>query len=206
MPNRTYNATGAPSFSAAGASVSIRNEFAAIAAGIGEIEQEIDEKVFAASAPNEWVNPSRAETYVSGTQFRWAGADATGIMTEHRRVRCTVNGAYVYSEVMSSAYAGGVTTVNLLDAILTADLTLVEYGVVSPFDQASSSMSLVHLREIIDGRATSPAEVSVQILSEVPDVLFTDLGGTGYQCKLGVRYMYDDDFGARVFAIEPIPV
>jgi len=196
MPNRNYNATGAPGFSAAGTSVSIRNEFAAIAAGIGGLEREIDEKVFAASAPNEWVNPVRTETYVSATQFRWAGTDATGIMTAHRRVRCTVNGAYVYSEVMSSAYVGGVTTVNLLDPILTAQLTLVEYGVISPFGQAASSMSLTHLREIIDGRIT--------LLT--PVVEFTDLGGTGYKCKLGVRYLYNDDSGARVFAIEPIPV
>lgn len=210
MPNRNYNASGAPGFSAVGASVAIRQEFEAIAAGIGGLEQEIDDKVFAASAPSEWVNPARVETYVSATQFKWAGADATGIMVEHRRVRCTVNGVYVYSEVMSSAYAGGFTTVNLLDPILTADLTLVEYATTSPYDSAASSMSLSHLQAIIDGRATSPAEVSEQIEAEVPalviDQKYTDIGGSGEKCKLGVRYLGTDDFGAKMFAIEPIPV
>lgn len=186
--NRNYNASGAPGFSAVGASIQVRNEFEAIAAGIGGLEQEIDEKVFAASAPSEWVNPVRVETYVSATQFRWAGSDATDVMTAHRRVRCTVNGAYVYSEVMSSAYVNGVTTVNLLDPILTSQLTLVEYGVISPIDQASSSMSLSHLQEIIN--ATE----------------FTDIGGTGEKCRIGVRFLGTDDFGAKMFAIEPIPV
>lgn len=210
MSNRNYNASGAPGFSAAGASIAIRQEFEAIAAGFAGLEQEVDAKVFAASAPSEWVNPARVETYVSGTQFKWAGADATGVMVQHRRVRCTVNGAYVYSEVMSSAYAGGFTTVNLLDAILTADLTLVEYATTSPYDSAAGSMSLSHLQAIIDGRATSPAEVSVQIEAEVPALIldqeYTDLGGTGHKCKLGVRYLYNNDDGARVFAIETIPV
>lgn len=194
--NRSYNASGAPGFSAVGASIQIREEFESIGAGFADIEKEIDEKVFAATAPSEWVNPVRAETYVSATQFRWSGADATGIMTPHRRVRCTVNGAYVYSEVMSSVYASGVTTVNLYDPILTNQLTLVEFGVISPFDQASSSMSLAHLMEIIDGR----------IALITPTVEYSDLGGSGEKFKLGGRYMDTDDNGAKIFALETIPV
>jgi len=206
MPNRTYNATGAPGYSAAGASIAIRNEFAAIAAGIAGLEAEIDTKEFEASAPSEWVNPARVETYISGTQFKWAGADMTGVMTQYRRVRCTVNGSYVYSEVMSSAYVGGFTTVNLLDAVLTNQLTLVEYATTSPYDSAAGSMSLAHLQAIIDGRATSPAEVSAQIAAEGPDIEFTDIGGSGEKCQIGALYTGLNDAGEKIFVLVPIPV
>ena len=193
MPNRSYNATGAPTFSGPGSSVVMRDEFSQIAQGFSEIEGEIDAKVFAATAPSEWVNPVRIETYISGTQFKWAGTDATGIMTPHRRVRCTVGGVFVYSEVMSSAYASGYTTVNLLDPILTSGLTLVEYAVISPLDQASGSISLVQLNQII--------------YAGVPAAIYTDVGGSGNQARLGVQYLgLADDGTTKMFAIVTIPV
>lgn len=182
MPNRSFNATGVPSVGASGASAIVRNEFAAVAAGFAKIEQEIDSKVFASSASSEWVSPARVPTYISGTQFRWAGSDITTIMVPHRRVRCTVNGGYVYSEVLSSAYVGGQTIVNLLDPILTSLLTLVEYATVTPFDDPATSISTASLR------------------------IYTDIGGSGNKCSIGVRYTGLDDAGAKMFAIVPIPV
>lgn len=182
MSNRSFNATGIPVFSGAGSSVLVRNEFASVAAGFAEIESEIDAKVFAAAAPSEWVNPARVPTYISGTQFRWPGTDITTTMVRGRRVRCTVNGVYVYSEVMSSAYVGGQTTVNLLDPVLTSQLTLVEYATVTALSDPASSISVAALRT------------------------YTDINGSGNQCQIGVRYDGLADDGRKMFSVIPIPL
>ena len=183
MPNRSFNASGAPGFNTAGASVLIRNEFASVTAGFAEIEQEIDSKVFASGVSSEWVNPARVPTYISGTQFRWPGTDITATMVVQRRVRCTVNGAYVYSEVMSSAYIGGQTTINLLDPILTSQLTMVEYATITPIGNPASSLSPGSLRT------------------------YTDIDGSGNRCEIGVRYDgLADDGVTKMFSIITIPV
>jgi len=69
-------------------------------------------------------------SYSSATQFTVSG-DYTAELTEKRRIKanCGVDG-YKYSEVTSSSHAGGTTTVNIDDAVLTSNLSEFWFGVV----------------------------------------------------------------------------
>lgn len=160
--SRNYTNTANPSFNSPGASALIRSEFAAISAGFAGLEAELDAAKFATNPQLEWINPARIPAYVSGTQFRWSGSDISPIMLAHRRVRCTVNGAYVYSEVVSAVFSGGITTVTLLDSILTSLLTAVEYSSFTPYGSSSSSLSLVQLdsRYLIAPTFTGPVLIN----------------------------------------------
>lgn len=79
---------------------------------------------------DEWVTSPLTPTYVSTTSFTVPG-DYTGTFVVGRAIRADNNGPIVYSFVDSVAYAASVTTVTLLDAVLSANLITVSYGLVN---------------------------------------------------------------------------
>lgn len=172
MPNRTYNASGTPAFNSAGQSIAIRAEFAAIAAAFAAIEAEIDATGTFIVA-GEWVDPSYSEVYSSSTQFLLADVDATTIMTQGRRLRLTINGSFVYTEVVSSSFVSGDTVVTVLGSVLTNQLTLVEYSSITPYGQADCPLSLSQLQSIID---TQVAALTAVVASLVPIEVSTASG------------------------------
>jgi hypothetical protein len=155
--NRSYNPTGQPAFNSLGASGQIRNEFLKVGAGFTEIESEINRlgsgNVVVSA---EWVNQGRTAAFYSSTQLVIAGVDLTNVMVQYRRLRLTIGGVYVYTEVVSSLYADGGTTVTVLDAIITTDLTLAEYSAITPYQADSSSLSYNQLLLIVGASSLAP--------------------------------------------------
>jgi hypothetical protein len=161
MANRSYNPSGIPLFKSAGASVSIRNEFAAISAGMAELESELDSAGTQVVA-GEWVDPAYTLSYINSTSFKCIGVNAVDVLVQHRRLRCTINGNHVYNEIVSSSFAGGDTTVTVLSATITNLLTLVEYAGIMPYGATACPLSLAHLQSIISslmGAVSSLVEV-----------------------------------------------
>lgn len=82
-----------------------------------------------AAQPDEWVNCLSA-TYVSPTEFKVNGNFAS-VYDPGRRVRVDSNAAqYEYSTIITSVFAGGETTVTLLDAIVTTGIQEVCVSIV----------------------------------------------------------------------------
>lgn len=81
---------------------------------------------------SEWVKAPTTPTYSSATQFTVLGNNATGTYVAGRRVKVVLAGGTYYSEVSSSSYGGGNTTVTLADSLLTNPLTSVFYSIATP--------------------------------------------------------------------------
>ena len=87
---------------------------------------------------NEWINPELSPTYTSTTTFTVTG-DQTDIYLQYRRLKITLAGGAVYSEVVSAAYTTS-TLVTIADAVLTDPITSVEHGVLTPASESTHSM------------------------------------------------------------------
>ncbi len=97
-------------------------------------------KVSVASAINQWVDDTgiSALARVSDTSITING-DQTGVYTSGRRVRLTVNGAFVYASVLESTYSGGLTTLELGDVVdanggivaISANPAIISYSMMS---------------------------------------------------------------------------
>lgn len=81
--------------------------------------------------PDEWVACFNA-TYISPTSFKVAG-NQTDFYTEERKVRIN-NGTseYSYSTIKSSIYAGGETSIELYDSVVTTGIIDVCASITSP--------------------------------------------------------------------------
>lgn len=88
---------------------------------------------------SEWAELALTPTYIGATQFSVVG-DVTDIMTVNRKVRLNLTGTYVYSTIGASAFATGVTTITIDDAVLTASLNQIFYGIINAV-VAESSLS-----------------------------------------------------------------
>lgn len=163
MSNLSFNPTAVPVYRGSGSSAVIRNEFAAIGAGFAIIEAML----VARSTIAEWVDTGYTEVYSSPTVFVWNGVDATSIMKQYRRIRATVNGSYVYSEVVSSVFSGGNTTVTILDAVLTNQLTLVEHSFLTPYEEAATTLSTNQLNILIAAEVASQFSALATILNSL---------------------------------------
>jgi len=180
MANDYYTSTATPTFGSAGSSVTMRNEFKNIEEGFSKIGIAVDTKADLSEVESargsasslagrlsvslnadgslkgtvttsaEWVNPSFSVVYVSPEIFRIVGVDATGIMVRYRRLRLTVNGSYVYSEVAISAFDGNDTIVDIVDSVVDTPLNLVEYSAITPISEDTSTISYQNVYDIID--------------------------------------------------------
>ena len=105
-------------------------------------------------ASSQWIQETANITYASATQFTVSG-NVTSNYPQYRRIRANLNGTYVYSEVVSSAYNGGSnsTVVTILDSVLASSLTNIAYGTVSPLS-ANGSITLKMLT--LDGSGKVP--------------------------------------------------
>ena len=87
---------------------------------------------------SEWLDPQfGAYTYVDSTHFKVSG-DQTDIYTVKRRLKVSLSGSTVYTEVLSSSYSSPDTTVNVADAVLTNPISKVEHGIIQPREFNSS--------------------------------------------------------------------
>lgn len=68
-------------------------------------------------------------SYIDSDSFRIAGVDLTIAFHCGRRVILNLDGTYVESFVWKSEYTGGNTDVSIEEAIITSDLTQVEFGI-----------------------------------------------------------------------------
>lgn len=116
---------------------------------------------------SEWALCQVTPIFVSNTQFTVSG-DLTDVFLQTRRIRANLNGTYAYSEVSSASYDAPTnkTTVTLKDAILTASLTQIYYGLVSPLQSGKSSLSPAALGSWITKTATYTAVRYDMILAD----------------------------------------
>ena len=179
MPNRSYNNSANPAFNSAGSSQIIRNEFQTIAAGFAVIENELDTKGTLVRA-GEWIDPGYITAFVTTTKFTISDSDERLLMVPNRRLRLTIGGVYYYSDIVASVYGGGTTTVTIMNAVLTNDLTLVEYSAITPYSDPTCSLSLANLQSIItiQTAAISAAVVALAsiVTSLVPIAVDTSAG------------------------------
>jgi hypothetical protein len=92
------------------------------------------------TAGGEWINPALTTTYVSSTQFTCSGGNHTDIYLTGRRLKIGLAASTVYSEVVTSSYSGGITTITILDDVLTNPLTSIEHGHHKPYSSGQSSL------------------------------------------------------------------
>lgn len=89
--------------------------------------------------PDEWVNCAVA-TYVSPTAFN-VGGNFTDIYQPGRRVRIDSNTSeYAYSTVETSAYAGGFTSITVIDSVITTGIQGVCASIIGPDSRASDQV------------------------------------------------------------------
>ena len=99
-------------------------------------------KVSVAGALDEWVIQQNPGTIgrTDNSTFTLGGGDFTAIYRLNRRVRVTVGGVALVGDVASVAFAGGITTVSLVDlydpagnlAVIASAPTQVAYGPLTP--------------------------------------------------------------------------
>lgn len=90
--------------------------------------------------PSQWFLPSLTFTYISTTSFRVNG-DQTDIYKAARRLKINLSASTVYSEVVSASYSSPNTTVQVLDAVLSATLVSVEHSLHLPDWDGKSAIS-----------------------------------------------------------------
>jgi len=94
----------------------------------------------AETAASEWLASGLTPTYVSATQFTFAG-DQTTVFHVGRRVKTTDTGGTDYATIVASSYADPTTTITVnVDGAgsLDSGLSAVQYGLIS---SANSSLT-----------------------------------------------------------------
>lgn len=83
-------------------------------------------------AGGEWVAFAGTPTFAGATSFTVTG-DQTGTFTVGRRVKSTNTAGTIFSTILTSAFAAGVTTVTVVNdsGVLDAGLSVVSYGSLS---------------------------------------------------------------------------
>lgn len=75
-----------------------------------------------------------ATSFVLTDDWTVGAADlAKRVFLDGRRLELTIGGVPFYTEVLSAAFAAGITTVTTLDAMPSNQLTAVKVGVIRPF-------------------------------------------------------------------------
>lgn len=107
----------------------------------GVVQRTIDNiSGISSSSPlpaDQWIIYSGGSTYISGTSFSLSG-DQTSIFQPQRRVRTVNTGGVVYSTILTSIFAAGVTTLTLGNdsGALDTGLSQVSYGILSSQNDA----------------------------------------------------------------------
>ncbi len=81
--------------------------------------------------PSEWFSPPLTFIYLSTTSFKVTG-DHTDIYKTYRRLKINLIASTQYSEVVSSSFASGETTILILHAVIDATLTTVDHSLFLP--------------------------------------------------------------------------
>lgn len=125
----------------------------------------------------EWLNPGFTWTnaYQTSTTFKVSG-DQTDIYTPKRRLKVSLSGSTVYTEVLSATYSSPDTTVTVKDSVLTDPIAKIEHGIIQPSGANSSLPSAVKLDIIdertiasgitIDGVLLKDSQVTTDIINE----------------------------------------
>lgn len=110
-----------------------------------------------ANLASKWIDNGDLPTYSTNRIFTVPG-DRTGVYFAGINIRATVSGSYVYGTILSSSYAGGITTVTLdtIYTVLAVGLTKVEISILA-FDNsiADSITSLQSTQTAMQGQITS---------------------------------------------------
>ncbi|MBI1308718.1 MAG: hypothetical protein GC129_02520 [Proteobacteria bacterium] len=131
-------------------------------------------KFSTAGALDEWIVQAGAGTLarVSDSAFSMSGGDFTAIYRANRRVQVTVSGVPLMGDVVSAAYAGGLTTVTLTGlvdesgaaAVIAAAPTQVGYGPVT-------SGRLGNMPRRSDGVVVAGASVDYSLQADSNDLV-----------------------------------
>jgi hypothetical protein len=138
---------------------------------------------YTTNVTSEWTNRANA-TYLSPTSFKFIG-DQTEIYEANRRVRIN-NGipTFSYSNIDSSSFAAGETTVIVNDAVVAVGITSVE---TTFFSQSSNFISVTR----VPGTAIDWAGLQKSLLSD----LETFVGVNGQQVTTSGRTAIGDGGG-----------
>ena len=82
----------------------------------------------------EWLDSGLTAVFIDGNNFRVTG-DTTSVLLVNRRFKIAYLTGFLYGTIKASVYAGGVTTVNVLNdgtGSLLAGIGEVYYGLLSP--------------------------------------------------------------------------
>lgn len=84
---------------------------------------------------SEWFDPSTPATWISATTFNISG-NHTAEFTAKRRIRATLAGGDIYSEVVTSSYSGGanLTTVTIANSVLTNPISKVYFSILNTYE------------------------------------------------------------------------
>lgn len=127
--------------------------------------------------PDEWVNCLSA-TYLSPTSFKVAG-NFVDTYEPGRRIRIDNNTAeYAYSTIETSVFAGGETTITVINAVITTGIREVCASIVGP---DSRPQDVVLNFSTLEGEITSATQSKLVLIGDVVEVQerTTDNGGGG---------------------------
>lgn len=86
----------------------------------------------------EWIDPALTPAYVSTSTFTVTG-DQTDIYLTDRRLKITLAGGPIYTEVVSAVYTTS-TLVTIADSTLTDPISTVEHGMLTPAPEINHSL------------------------------------------------------------------
>jgi|WetSurMetagenome_2_1015567.scaffolds.fasta_scaffold00825_8 hypothetical protein len=82
--------------------------------------------------PSQWYTNTKASGISSSTAFISYGSDMTTTYYPTRRLKVNRSAGTYFTEVVSSSYGGGNTTVTVRDAVIVATLYSVEHSIIGP--------------------------------------------------------------------------
>lgn len=137
---------------------------------------------------SEWSLHATAPTYVNSTSFYVTG-DVTATFAQYRRIEANLTGSYVYTTISSSSYNGGTnrTTVVVADAVLTAALSEIYYGIINSTSATNSLPTTINATTIntttINTTKVNDFPVGVVALSDAATISVNASLGDIFYCS-----------------------
>jgi hypothetical protein len=119
------------------------------------------------SSSSEWISSGFTPTFISSTSFSVVG-DKTSILHVGRRVQTTNSGGTVYSTILTSTFATGITTVTVTNdsSALDAGLSVLLYAML---DSVNPSVPAIYAKDALVVHNTGAETVAgVKTLSNTP--------------------------------------
>ena len=164
---------------------------------VGACASVVGENSFPAavsSSGQEWVK-TEDSTFVSTTSFT-VEADLTAVFEVGRRIRVNNDATgYAYTQVVTSVFGGGLTTVTTLDAVVAADIITSSPSIIGqeslPFEVKTRNAATLEGENGAFYRNAGNMNAGVLPLAQVPVVNQSKLGTD----SVGLAQMQNDSVG-----------